>query len=110
MAQCCDREDVTFTLAFLVPGSPRVPADGAPIEAYFDNIVVAGPGFEMDHPIISTRQIGPPLGEPGDRPVPGSPNGGATLIGIEEGALMEDEDECEKPQLAFGISVILSGA
>ena len=101
--QCCDDKDVDFTLAFIVPGSPRLPADGSPILAYFDNIVVAGPGFEMDHPLVKDLQI---LDK-------GDLSGQIILAPLDEvGAVREldDEDVCDKPQLAFAIGATLSGS
>ena len=100
---CCNDPDVAFTMAFHVPGSPRVPSDGAPISAYFDNIVVAGPGFEMDHPLTrSYPQLVKDL------------TGVITPTPIDEGLsgirILDDEDACDKPQLAFAIGATLSGS
>jgi hypothetical protein len=108
MGQCCDDPLVAFTLAFQVPGSPREPADGSPLEAYFDRLVDDDRGIEMDHPL--TRRIAlrfdptvGPVGE-GDTIVTGPP-----VIDGDYLALW-DVDDCERPQLAFAIGVVLSGS
>jgi hypothetical protein len=93
--KCCDDKEVDFTLAFTVPGSPRVPADGAPLEAYFDNFVTVAPGFEMDHPIVDDEnclQLYAPMPD-------------VVIV-----CPLKDEDACERPQLAFAIGAILSGS
>jgi hypothetical protein len=103
--QCCDDKDIDFTIAFAVPGSPRLPADGAPLSAYFDNFVTAGPGIEMDHPRVQHLIAGE--AGPGEPILVGPP----TPIDETGGILpLNDEDLCDKPQLAFAIGAILSGS
>lgn len=92
--KCCTDKGVSFFMVFTVPGSPRVPANGAPLTADFDNFITAGPGFEMDHPIV--------VDDPNECLRVYNPPPPITCP-------LKDEDACEQPQLAFSIGAVLSG-
>jgi hypothetical protein len=106
MPQCCDEAD--FQLAFALPAAiaPRLPADGAPLSAYFQFIETVDRGLETSHAFeqeVPHLTPGPPLPEGGD------PGFGSIDTGVPEIFFLADEDECGKPQLAFALGVILSG-
>lgn len=48
--KCCEDENILFKMAFLSPG---VPADGAPLDAYFDDLIGVAHGTEGSRPLES---------------------------------------------------------
>jgi hypothetical protein len=104
MPQCCDKADFQITMALPAPIAPRVPADGAPNSAYFQLIETVARGLELNHAFEAKT----PTFTPGPA-IPEDPGlvGGAGIEG--DVFYLEASDECDRPILAFGAGVILSG-
>src|SRR5688572_28466652 len=109
MAQCCDADDVAFTLAFTISPAPRLPADGAPLSAYFDFIDAVPIGLETSHLFKKECLTAGGHGE-GEETFVGPIVENPDVVGGSGPACNpNDTDQCDKPQLAFAPGVVISG-